>query len=337
MNAAIAHASTTGSWRACLDDGAILHNYGELRARCDFVVDDGFGVPAHVARDPRSVDAFVSELDRVRDGAVVCVKTNMVDDFFVTAFPLLRARIVLVTIGSDWSTPGPYANCLADPRILRWFGQNCDLPAAHPKFEQIPLGFAEPHWPHGDQAALLRVHRRMPAVTEKPLRAYSTFQLRSSHPERERVWRQIRGSSVIIAEPCRIPPELLWIRHANYAFEICPRGAGPDCHRTWEALLLRTIPILQTSALDPLYDGFPVVLVEDWREVTREALARWRTRFADRFTAEMFDRLTAGYWLSRIATAAGRQLREEDIGYIRREPTLAPAPPDLAALRLSPQ
>ncbi|HEX5454567.1 MAG TPA: hypothetical protein VFX06_12305 [Stellaceae bacterium] len=307
--------SGTVSVSACLsarlDASTILHNYGDLRDSCDFIVDDGQGVPPHIARQPRPIDAFIQEIDRVRDGAVVCVRTNLVDGFFATAFPRLRASIVLVTIGSDWSTPGRHARHLYDARVLRWFGQNCDLSVPHPKFEPLPLGFAEPHWPHGDQSILLRIHPRMPAVEDKPLKAYATFHLTLSHPERRRVWRQIRDLPDIKLEQHRISPELLWIRHAGYAFEICPRGAGPDCHRIWEALLLRTIPIVQRSPLAPLFRGLPVVLVDDWRAVTPEHMAAWRSRFADRFTAEMFESLTAPYWIARVAEAAARHLPDD--------------------------
>jgi hypothetical protein len=108
----------------------------------------------------------------------------------------------------------------------------------------------------------------------------------------------------VFMEPRRIPPELLWIRHANYAFEISPRGNGLDCHRSWEALLLRTIPIVRTSSLDPVYEGLPVAIVSDWDEVTPDAMREWRNRFADGFTAGTFQRLTMGYWLNRIRNAA---------------------------------
>ena len=43
-----------------------------------------------------------------------------------------------------------------------------------------------------------------------------------------------------------------------------PQGNGLDCHRTWEALILKTIPIVRTSSLDPLYEGLPVVVVHEW-------------------------------------------------------------------------
>jgi hypothetical protein len=33
----------------------------------------------------------------------------------------------------------------------------------------------------------------------------------------------------------------------NYAFVASPYGGGPDCHRTWEALILGCIPIVKSS------------------------------------------------------------------------------------------
>jgi hypothetical protein len=108
---------------------------------------------------------------------------------------------------------------------------------------------------------MVRVHRRMLPVTDKPLKAHASFHLNLSHPDRYGVWQKLRRNANVVFEPRRIPPELLWIHHVCYAFEICPRGNGLDCHRTWEALLLRSIPIVRTSTLDPLYEGFPVVII----------------------------------------------------------------------------
>ena len=38
-------------------------------------------------------------------------------------------------------------------------------------------------------------------------------------------------------------------QHAHFAFVASPSGNGLDCHRTWEALLLRSIPIVKVSVL----------------------------------------------------------------------------------------
>jgi len=304
-NIAAARAWMNDCNGAYLDETAVLATCQNLREACDFVIHDGTDEGPEMQRNPRPLYAFLTELDAVRDGAVIYVKSDMMDDFFGAAFPRLSARFVLVTAGDAWSTPGSHHRRLDDPRIIRWFGKNCDLPAPHPKFEPIPICFADPYHPHGDQAAMLRVHRRMPPAADKPLKAYASFHLNLTHSERHHVWQRLRGNPEIVFEPRRIPPELLWIRHVNYAFEICPRGAGPDCHRTWEALLLRTIPIVQSSRLDPLYEGFPVVIIDDWDEITPASMLLWRDRLPDRFTAAMFERLTCDYWIDRIRKAAG--------------------------------
>jgi hypothetical protein len=294
-----------------LDDGVALKNQQNLFEACDFLIHDGTGGVSHELQDnPRLLDAFMDEIDAVHDGAVIFVNSPMMASFFDVAFPRLKTRFVLVTAGAVCSTPGACGWHLDNQQIIRWFGCNCDLLAPHPKFEPIPLGFADAHWPQGDQAAMIRVHRRMLPVADKQLRAHASFHLNLSHQDRYGVWEKLRRNPNVAFEPRRIPPELLWIRHVNYAFEICPRGNGLDRHRTWEALLLRTIPIVRTSTLDPIYEGFPVVIIRDWEEITVEAMALWRYRYAGEFTAATCERLTRDYWVSRIWDACGRDPRE---------------------------
>jgi hypothetical protein len=290
--------------RPCLDETVVLKNHEALRAACDFAVYERWSKDDLPLAGEQPLSVFLDRLGEMGDGAVVYLKTDNQEAFFSAAFPRIKSRFVLVTDSEDFPTPGPHRPHLDDPRIIRWFGQNCDLPGRHPKYEPIPIGFADSRHPHGDQRAILRVHRRMPSVADKPLKAYATFHLNLSHPERRRARDILRPMPHVFMEPRRIPPELLWIRHANCAFEISPRGNGLDCHRTWEALLLRTIPIVRASSLDPLYDGLPVAIVSDWDEVTLEAMSAWRSRFAGCFTAETFQRITLGYWVNRIRSAA---------------------------------
>jgi hypothetical protein len=93
--------------------------------------------------------------------------------------------------------------------------------------------------------------------------------------------------------------------HGEFAFEASPRGKGLDCFRTWEALFLGSIPIVQSSSLDPLFldEGLPVAIVESYREVTPANLARWKATLQDRFTPALREKLTNDWWLARIRAA----------------------------------
>jgi hypothetical protein len=107
--------------------------------------------------------------------------------------------------------------------------------------------------------------------------------------------------------PERSLPQLpLLYAYSQVAFVLSPHGRGLDCYRTWEALLMGAIPIVKRSPLDPLFDGLPVVIVDDWSEITESALVTWLDKFSNGWD-DVDDRLTLNYWALRIrqmATAA---------------------------------
>lgn len=59
---------------------------------------------------------------------------------------------------------------------------------------------------------------------------------------------------------------------SNSKFCISPRGNGIDCHRTWEALYLRTIPILKKEYYMEEFSDLPILFVDEWDKITEEYL-----------------------------------------------------------------
>ena len=59
----------------------------------------------------------------------------------------------------------------------------------------------------------------------------------------------------------------------NHKFMICPQGNGVDCHRNWEVLYLKRVPIMKrTPYLEELYKDYPVLWVNDYAEITKTLL-----------------------------------------------------------------
>ena len=89
-----------------------------------------------------------------------------------------------------------------------------------------------------------------------------------------------------------------WKKHKDYAFELSPSGNGLDCHRTYEALILKTIPIVRTNTLDPIYleHDLPVVIVNEWDEVTKDNLEKWHEKYKKYFTDELDKKMRINYW-----------------------------------------
>ena len=55
----------------------------------------------------------------------------------------------------------------------------------------------------------------------------------------------------------------------NYMFVICPEGNGIDTHRMWEALYLRTIPIIKKNMISNFIKKaqIPVLIINKWSDL----------------------------------------------------------------------
>lgn len=61
----------------------------------------------------------------------------------------------------------------------------------------------------------------------------------------------------------------------DHRFMICPPGHGMDTHRVWECLYMRRVPVMKDHPYyRKLMEGFPVLFVKSWDEVTLELLEK---------------------------------------------------------------
>lgn len=91
-----------------------------------------------------------------------------------------------------------------------------------------------------------------------------------------------------------------WEECSKYAFVVSPHGNGLDCIRTWESLCLGCIVIVKKSDIDHLYDDLPVLIVNEWHDITEELL--YKT--IDIFSKKQFnmEKITMKYWIDKINT-----------------------------------
>ena len=56
-------------------------------------------------------------------------------------------------------------------------------------------------------------------------------------------------------------------------FMLCPRGCAIDCHRNWEVLYMRKVPVMKRYPyLEVLFKDYPVLFVDSYSEITEELL-----------------------------------------------------------------
>jgi hypothetical protein len=91
----------------------------------------------------------------------------------------------------------------------------------------------------------------------------------------------------------------------SHKFCVSPPGRGIDAHRTWEALMVGTIPICISSSLDEIYEKLPVIVVDDYSVITKEYLENiYPTIIAKEYD---FSILYCDYWKERIIREARPQ------------------------------
>lgn len=62
-----------------------------------------------------------------------------------------------------------------------------------------------------------------------------------------------------------------------HKFMLCPEGnaIGNDCHRDWEVLYMRRVPVIEYSPYkEKLFEGCPVLFVNDFKDVTEDLLQK---------------------------------------------------------------
>ena len=60
----------------------------------------------------------------------------------------------------------------------------------------------------------------------------------------------------------------------DHMFMICPEGNAVDCHRQWEVLSLKRVPIMKKNLyLQECYKDYPILWVDDYADITKTMLA----------------------------------------------------------------
>jgi hypothetical protein len=268
---------------------------------------------------------------QVKEGDLVWVRLIALPQFLDEALPRIQARFALVTGDEDWAIPSGFARSnelLADSRVACWFSQNFDGTDDSGKLLPIPIGLdfhtisntrKWGHWPAtptAQEAELETLRKAAPPNERRLLRVHADFHFNKHKQQiwgddRQAVQNALRDNPDVQFQTEKVRRLDLWREKTRYAFVVSPHGNGLDCHRTWESLVLGNIVIVKRSSLDPLYEGLPVVIVGDWREITAANLKRWHAEHSAAFgKPEVEERLTNRYWIARMRQIVAERLAE---------------------------
>jgi hypothetical protein len=90
----------------------------------------------------------------------------------------------------------------------------------------------------------------------------------------------------------------------SYAFVASPRGNGEDCIRTWEAMQVGTVPIVQRSAgIESFKDlGLPMLIIDSWDEIAGISEYELREKYDLIMSSARQEALIMDYWQNLITS-----------------------------------
>jgi hypothetical protein len=212
----------------------------------------------------------------------IYVPSDGIHYFAQNILPKINSPFVLVSGDSDLpinrsSLQSSLESLLQSPLLLAWFAQNRDFD--HPKLHSLPIGinlhnlWGNPlQWGGGYILPTMQelqiqtiAQNAMPLLQRIP-KVFCNWHFSIDRADRKACYEQI-DHTVCFFQPHPLPVDQTWQVQAQYQFVLSPHGAGLDCHRTWEALLLGCIPIIKTAKLNDLFEDLPIIVVEDWEQI----------------------------------------------------------------------
>ncbi|MBA2306605.1 hypothetical protein H0W26_00515 [Candidatus Dependentiae bacterium] len=254
---------------------------------CDFVFDPRKIWPTDTAR------ATTFEPRDVKSGNMIFVRDA--HQFFKKMHDAIEVPYFIMTHGEYLDKFIPtYFKYLNDSKILGWFTIH-PCSAAHERVFALPLGVIQYKDLCLNYESTHKLFKRL-REDNKPGLLYMNF-TDWCNPGRKKIRHLFLDKPFCkSAGVTHFGPYISEL--SKYKFVISPPGLGPDCYRVWESLLVGTIPIVQRSHIDGLYDGFPVLFIDTWEEVTESFLQKkYKEITARRYSCE---KLYMDYWIKFI-------------------------------------
>jgi hypothetical protein len=253
-----------------------------------YITGDGFRSIAHHIFD----DASDVRVSKVKTGDIIFVRSDMLQEFFKKKLPLIKNRFILLSHNADNNIDASVTN-LMNSKVIHWFAQNILIKDS--KISPLPIGLSNIRY-NPDSTFIKIVQSE--GFNKKNKIAVS---FRPNNPERALLVETILKFNT--AEEALAENKLDYYRKiSQFKFVASPEGNGVDCHRTWEALYLRSVPIVIRNVMTECFEelGLPVILINNWDELkvmSEDFIEKKYKELEPKFDSEA---IYIDYWLKMI-------------------------------------
>ena len=205
---------------------------------CDYILEDG--------------NLRKTEINNIIP--IYFVKTDYIDLFFNNFLP--NTKFKLITHNSDLPISDIHLGYLNNENLVSWFAQNINI--KHNNLSSIPIGIANEIWEHGNEELILSNL----SVIKKTNLIFCGFDVNTNFLERFQCVNSMSKWGILNSNKLKFNDYLTELKKSY--FSISPNGNGVDCHKIWESLYHKTIPIVTDSVNIREYGNLPIYIIENW-------------------------------------------------------------------------
>ena len=231
-------------------------------------------------------------------GDIVFVSLTHIPFFFKEIHPNIQEKYTLLTHNGDITITSPHLRYL-DAKIIYWFSQNVDV--KHKRILPLPIGLENlSYYNHGIPKLFSNfTHTTSRQKKPKILYGFSTSTNPKIREKARKALSQLRTSDEITSR--LISPDYMKVLE-SYMFVASPPGNGLDCHRTWEALYVKTIPIVLRSVSMEYFaqQGVPIYIIDKWSDLNNLSESNLRDIYMKRVKLFESPALWFGFWKNKI-------------------------------------
>lgn len=257
--------------------------------------------------------------NKMFNGMSIYICSDLLKFFVNKILPYLKHTFVLVSGDSDLCVPKEALTMeetfliLKSPLLLKWLTQNSRI-EDNDKIIQMPIGLdyhtilrnpkcswrlpEEGHLPIQQEEILKNIIKMSNPFYERIPKIYINFTVNNDRFNQRKLALDTICGELTSIHTDFIPRTQTWKNMSQYSFVLSPTGIGLDCHRTWEALVLGCIPIICVKEFKTLFEDLPVLIVNDWNEVTKDLLENTIEDFKNRTFNK--NKISLKYWTDRI-------------------------------------
>jgi hypothetical protein len=236
---------------------------------------------------------------------VIFCKTDLIPQLF-RELQNHNSKNILITHESDFEIN---ANAFSrkPPCIVKWYAQNVNY--QDPNLIPVPIGLENQEGPGKGQMIDLEFLKNL-VPDYKPTNKIMDkiyCNIIKTHDNRPFVKQLLIDSGLgYIEKPGnmvdgRIPSREHHMQLSRFLFIASPRGNGRDCHRTWEALIMGSIPIVDKHFMFDTYPDLPIIQVADWHDLLDgQILEHYKNLYLRGKLFYNMEQLTMDYWKKRI-------------------------------------